>query len=362
MPVGTKGAMKGVLESTLDGEHLIDCDIMLNNTYHLFLKPGEEILDKVGGAHKFMNRQKNILTDSGGFQIVSLGDLNTLNEEGVTFKSHIDGRVFTLTPERSMEIQNTIGSDIMMQLDDVVPPISSNERVKEAMHRSVRWLDRCIVAHKNPETQNLFAIVQGGTDKELREECCREMIKRDLPGYAVGGMAGGEDKEDFWQTVAQCCELLPADKPRYVMGIGYAEDCMISALLGADMFDCVFATRTARFGTAFTKYGMIKIKKEQYLSNFGPISEGCTCYTCKNYSLAYLSNLFKKDSSAIQMISIHNIHFLIHSLRGLRQSVIDGNVEAYAIDFFKNYYRDDKDGVPKWIKNALKTSGINMPE
>lgn len=159
-----------------------------------------------------------------------------------------------------MEIQNTIGSDIMMQLDDVVPAISSPERVLEAMHRSVRWLDRCIVAHKNTSTQNLFAIIQGGTDEKLREECCREMVKRNTPGYAIGGMAGGEDKEDQWRTVAQCCDLLPADKPRYVMGIGYAEDCMVFALLGADMFDCVFATRTARFGSAFTKYGTIKVK------------------------------------------------------------------------------------------------------
>ena len=198
-----------------------------------------------------------------------------------------------------MEIQNVIGSDIMMQLDDVVPAVVDEKRVYEAMERSVRWLDRCIKAHKNPETQNLFAIIQGGTNLEMRKKCCAEMVERNTPGYAIGGMAGGEDKEDFWQTVAQCCELLPEDKPRYVMGIGYAEDCMISALLGADMFDCVFATRTARFGTAFTKYGMIKIKKEKMSNKFEPISEGCTCYTCQNYTLAYISSIFKKDSSSI---------------------------------------------------------------
>ena len=157
----------------------------------------------------------------------------------------------------------------------------------------------------------MFAIVQGGTDIELRKKCCEEMIKRDTPGYAIGGMAGGEDKEDFWKTVAHCCAMLPKHKPRYVMGIGYAEDCVISALLGADMFDCVFATRTARFGTAFSKYGMIKVKQEKYLNEFGPISEGCTCYTCKNFSLAYVSNLFRKESAGMQLVSIHNIHFLI---------------------------------------------------
>jgi queuine tRNA-ribosyltransferase len=206
----------------------------------------------------------------------------------------------------------------MMQLDDVVPATVGEERVKEAMYRSIRWLDRCILAHKHPDSQNLFAIIQGGTDLEMRKICCEEMIKRNTPGYAIGGMAGGEDKEDFWKTVARCCELLPADKPRYVMGIGYAEDCMISALLGADMFDCVFATRTARFGNAFTKYGMLKMKKEKQTDAMGPISEGCSCYTCSNFSLSYVSSQFKKDSSAIQLISIHNIHFLIHILRDLR--------------------------------------------
>ena len=179
---------------------------------------------------------------------------------------------------------------------------------------------------------------------EMRKKCCAEMVERNTPGYAIGGMAGGEDKEDFWQTVAQCCELLPEDKPRYVMGIGYAEDCMISALLGADMFDCVFATRTARFGTAFTKYGMIKIKKEKMSDKFEPISEGCTCHTCQNYTLAYISSIFKKDSSAIQLVSVHNIHFLIHMLRDLRTAVLEDRAEPFVIDFFTNYFRDE--GVP----------------
>ena len=181
---------------------------------------------------------------------------------------------------------------------------------------------------------------------KMREICCEEMIKRDTPGYAIGGMAGGEDKEDFWKTVAKCCDLLPEDKPRYVMGIGYAEDCMVSALLGADMFDCVFATRTARFGTVFTKYGMMKIKKGQHQYDFGPLSEGCDCYTCRNYSRAYLSSMFKKDPSVLQLLSIHNIHFLIHTLRGLRESVLDGTCETYSRDFFENYYKNEKDGIP----------------
>lgn len=280
---------------------------------------------------------------------MSLGELNTLTEHGVTFKSHIDGQEFDLTPERSMEIQNAIGADIIMQLDDVVPAIVAKERVEEAMERSVRWLDRCIKAHARPEDQNLFAIIQGGTDLDMRQRCCEQMTKRNLPGYAIGGMAGGEDKEDFWKTVAQCCDLLPKDKPRYVMGIGYAEDCIISALLGADMFDCVFATRTARFGTAFTKYGMIKVKKEKHLSDFGPISDGCSCYACQTYSLAYISNLMRKDTAALQLLSIHNIHFLIQNLRELREAILEDRAESFALEFFRNYYKNDKDGVPKWI-------------
>lgn len=211
---------------------------------------------------------------------MSLGELNSLDEEGVSFKSHIDGREFKLTPERSMEIQNKIGSDIMMALDDVVAPTTPVDRVEEAMERSVRWLDRCIKAHKNTDRQNLFGIIQGGVNDDMRRRCCEMMTKRDLNGYAIGGLAGGEDKDDFWRTVKVCTDLLPEDKPRYVMGIGYAEDLMICSLLGADMFDCVFATRTARFGSAFSKYGMIKLKKNEFEADFGPISEDCTCYTC----------------------------------------------------------------------------------
>lgn len=217
----------------------------------------------------------------------------------------------------------------MMALDDVVPPTVPDARINEAMERSIRWLDRCIAAHKRTDMQNLFGIIQGGVIPEDRIRCCEEMVKRDLPGYAIGGMAGGEDKDDFWKTVKLCCELLPADKPRYVMGIGYAEDLMISSLLGADMFDCVFATRTARFGCAFTKNGMIKLHKGKYAEDFGPISEGCTCYACKNFSRSYIQSNFsnKTNNCAMQLISLHNVHYLIHLLRGLRDAVLNDTAE-----------------------------------
>ena len=270
MPVGTKGAMKGLLPKNMKED--IDCEIMLANTYHLFLKPGEAVLDREGGLHKFAAWDKNYLTDSGGFQIVSLSELNEVTEEGVTFESHIDKQKFLLTPERSMEIQNSIGADIMMALDDVVrPTITDEDRLKEAMERSVRWLDRCIKAHKRPHDQNLFAIVQGGVNDDLRKVCCEEMIKRNTPGYAIGGLAGGEDKSDFWRTVYTCTQLLPDDKPRYVMGIGYPVDLLICSLLGADMYDCVYATRTARFGTVFTRQGEIKIRSSSHKLDFSPI-------------------------------------------------------------------------------------------
>ena len=250
----------------------------------------------------------------------------------------------------------------MMALDDVVPPTTGDERVNEAMERSIRWLDRCIAGHKRPEEQALFGIIQGGVIPEMRIRCCGEMVKRNLPGYAIGGMAGGEDKEDFWKTVKLCCELLPEDKPRYVMGIGYAEDLMISALLGADMFDCVFATRTARFGCAFSKYGMLKLNKATYAEDFGPISVDCDCYTCKNYTRSYIQSNFsnKTNNCAMQLISLHNVHYLIHLLRGLREAVFNDTVEAYAVSFFTNYFRNNKDGVPIWIKNALQECQITL--
>ncbi len=194
-----------------------------------------------------------------------------------------------------------------MALDDVVPPTTTGPRVEEAMERSVRWLDRCIKTHAHPDRQNLFGIIQGGVDDVLRKKCCDLMSARNLNGYAIGGLAGGEDKDDFWRTVKVCTDLLPDDKPRYVMGIGYAEDLMICSLLGADMFDCVFATRTARFGSSFSKYGMIKLKKQEYAEDWGPISEGCKCYTCQNYSRSYLQHTFRADQSCLHLISLHNV-------------------------------------------------------
>ncbi|KIV90357.1 queuine tRNA-ribosyltransferase, variant [Exophiala mesophila] len=243
MPVATQASLKGLTPEQLEDT---SCKLCLNNTYHLGLKPGQNVLDLVGGAHKLQGWNYNILTDSGGFQMVSLLKLARVTEEGVRFLSPHDGSPMLLTPEHSMSLQNSIGSDIMMQLDDVIQTTSPDHaRMKEAMERSVRWLDRCIVAHKKPETQNLFCIIQGGLDLDLRRQCTVEMLQRDTPGIAIGGLSGGEAKADFCKVVDTCTDLLPENKPRYVMGIGYPEDIVVAVALGADMFDCVWPTRTA---------------------------------------------------------------------------------------------------------------------
>ncbi|KAL4733441.1 thymidylate synthase/dCMP hydroxymethylase domain-containing protein [Aspergillus similis] len=243
MPVATQASLKGL---TYDQLKQTGCMLCLNNTYHLGLKPGQAVLDEVGGAHALQGWNRNILTDSGGFQMVSLLELAEVTEEGVRFLSPHDGTPMLLTPEHSISLQNSIGSDIIMQLDDVIATTSpDHERIHEAMERSVRWLDRCIAAHRNPETQNLFCIIQGGLDLELRKRCCAEMVARDTPGIAIGGLSGGEAKEDFCKVVDTCTGLLPEYKPRYVMGVGYQEDLIVGVALGADMFDCVWPTRTA---------------------------------------------------------------------------------------------------------------------
>ncbi|KAF5903637.1 queuine tRNA-ribosyltransferase catalytic subunit 1, partial [Clarias magur] len=306
MPVGTQGTMKGITAEQLEQ---LDCHICLGNTYHLGMRPGPELIEKAGGLHGFMNWKRNLLTDSGGFQMVSLVELSEVTEEGVLFRSPYDGKEILLTPEQSVAIQNSLGSDIMMQLDDVVSSTLTGPRVEEAMRRSVRWLDRCIAANKNPHRQNLFAIIQGGLNAELRKACLDEMTKRDVPGFAIGGLSGGEEKDDFWKMVTLSTDRLPREKPRYLMGVGYAVDLVVCVALGCDMFDCVFPTRTARFGSALVPWGSLQIKQKQYAKDFQPIDPDCECPTCKRHSRAYLHALFKSDTAAMHHITIHNISY-----------------------------------------------------
>ncbi|KAI8973561.1 tRNA-guanine(15) transglycosylase-like protein [Mycotypha africana] len=360
MPVGTQGSLKGFTPQQLEE---MNCQIMLNNTYHLGLKPGQEILDKVGGSHQFQGWNGNLLTDSGGFQMVSLLKLATITEEGVQFQSPFDGSLMMLTPEHSMSLQNSIGADIMMQLDDVISSLTTGPRVEEAMWRSIRWLDRCIKAHKKPETQNLFAIIQGGLNTELRKKCIEEMVKRDLPGYAVGGLSGGEEKDQFWRIVSLCTDLLPKTKPIYCMGVGYAEDLVVCVALGVDMFDCVFPTRTARFGNALTMYGTLSLKSGKYSTDFGPIEEGCDCSTCKNYTRSYVHMVVTtKDTVGCHLVSIHNTAFQLRLMRNMREAIIKDEFPAWIKQFFHNYFGGDKAKYPQWSINALQSVGVDLLE
>ena len=364
MPVGTKGAMKGLLSCDLER---MKCKLMLSNTYHLAFEPGDEFLKKnfsnntKNAIHNYMKWSNNVLTDSGGFQIASLTHLSVRSEKGVEFISHAanDNRKILLTPEKSIEIQNNIGSDIIMCLDDVITPISSKNEIYDACERSIRWLDRCILAHKNKTNQNLFGIVQGGIDLNLREMACEEMIKRNLPGYAIGGMAGGESKDDFWKVVDTCTNFLPIDKPRYLMGIGYPVDLVVCSLLGVDMFDCVFATRTARFGNAFTNYGIKKINKEENKFVFDEgIDRECDCEVCGKYSKSYLYYIFNKNPRGAVLISFHNVYYLLKLVERIRESIMKDRVNEFVREFIEKYYRNS--GCPDWVRKALRKAGCDV--
>ena len=351
MPVGTKGTIKALTSHQLNGwgslENMIQPDIILGNTYHLSLLPTTELLEKKEGLHKFMNWPRNLLTDSGGFQMVSLLELAEITEEGVTFKSPLDGKPSLLRPEDSIAHQNRIGSDIMMQLDDVVSSVNQDQaRFKEANERTIRWLDRCIKAHKNPKTQNLFGIVQGGLDTSkdgMRTWCLNEMIARNLPGYAIGGLAGGESKDDFWRVVAQCTAEaggLPADKPRYLMGVGYPLDLVVCTALGVDMYDCVYGTRTARFGVALVPGGILKLKANAFVQDKSSIDpkNKCQCIACLHYTRADLHRLLKIDGIGCQLLTIHNITYLLTLMRQMRKSILEGEFPKFVNTFLKDMY------------------------
>ncbi|ORX97085.1 Queuine tRNA-ribosyltransferase [Basidiobolus meristosporus CBS 931.73] len=354
MPVGTQGTMKGLTTKQLEE---LECQVILGNTYHL----GQELLDEVGGLHKFMKWERGLLTDSGGFQMVSLLHLAEITEEGVQFENPFDKSLMLLTPEESISLQNSIGADIMMQLDDVVSSLTTGPRLEEAMHRSIRWLDRCIKAHKKPDTQNLFAIIQGGLEPELRKHCIKEMVARDLPGYAIGGLSGGEEKDQFWRIVTLCTDYLPDDKPRYCMGVGYAEDLVVCSALGVDMYDCVFPTRTARFGNALLVTGSMNLKNARYANDFRPIDPECPCLTCKHYTRSYLHTIATKETVGCHLLSIHNIAFQMQLMKRLRQSIVEDRFPEFLRDFmYKRYKKAGK--YPQWIVNALGSVNVELTQ
>ncbi|CAL1706922.1 unnamed protein product [Somion occarium] len=355
MPVATQAAIKGLTSQQVEA---LGINLILNNTYHLNLRPGMKIVKEAGGAHKFQGWNHNLLTDSGGFQLVSLSKFTKITEEGALFSSPFDGELTMLTPEECMSIQHTIGADIIMQLDDVVSSLTTGPRVGEAMWRTIRWLDRCIETHEKSgktETQNLFAIVQGGLDPDLRDQCLDEMIKRKdrVAGYAIGGLSGGEEKDIFWRVIKQCTDKLPEDRPRYSMGIGFAEDLLVCVALGVDMADCVFPTRTARFGVALTFNGPLNLKSSKYATDFGPIEKGCPCPTCSDgQSRAMLNHIVTLETAAAHAITQHNLVFQARVMGGVRNAIIAGTFPQYLKTFFAQYFGNE--GYPECTRTGCK--------
>lgn len=336
MPVGTQATVKGVNPRELKEE--VKAQIILSNTYHLFLRPGHELVREAGGLHQFMNWDRPILTDSGGFQVFSLGDLRKIHEEGVDFRSHLDGSKKFISPEISMEIQEALGSDIMMAFDECCPYPSTYEYTKKSMERTTRWAIRCKDAHKTTDKQGLFGIVQGGFFKDLREKSVQDLVELDFPGYAIGGISVGEPKEEFLDILNFTTPLLPENKPRYLMGVGTPDYLIEAALAGIDMCDCVLPTRIARHGTAMTSHGKIVVRNATYEKDFSSLDLTCDCYTCQNFTRAYLRHLINaKEILGVQLLSIHNLRFLTNLMERVRIEIEKDNLLNFRDEFYKNY-------------------------
>ena len=337
MPVGTAATVKAMRPEQVEET---GAEIILSNTYHLYLRPGHEIVREAGGLHRFMNWNKSILTDSGGFQVFSLGAMRKISEEGVQFRSHIDGSKHMLTPEKSMEIQNALGSDIIMAFDECAPYPADRQYVKDSLERTTRWLKRCKDYHKNTEKQSLFGIMQGGMYADLRKQSAEEIVELDLPGYAIGGLSVGEPKPLMYEMLDGCVDYLPKEKPRYLMGVG-SPDCLFEGVeRGIDMFDCVLPTRIARHGMAMTSVGRVNIKNAKYERDFTALDPNCDCYTCRNYSRAYLRHLFKADEILSSMLMTnHNIHFLVNTMKNIRKSIEEDRFLEYKKEFYDSYGR-----------------------
>lgn len=335
MPVGTLATVK-----SLSPEELKDmgAEIVLSNTYHLWLRPGEDIVEEAGGLHKFMNWDRGVLTDSGGFQVFSLSENRKIVEEGVHFRNHINGEKLFLTPEKAIHIENALGADIIMSFDECPPFSESYDYVKNSINRTTRWAERGLEAHKNPETQALFGIVQGAGYKDLRIQHARDLVSMDFPGYSIGGLSVGETKEEMNEVLDYLTDELPADKPRYLMGVGSPDALIDSVIRGVDMFDCVLATRIARNGTCMTRDGRLVVKNAKYARDFSPIDSECSCYACKNYTRAYIRHLIHTNETfGLRLTSIHNVHFLLDIMRDVREAIRNDNLLDYREAFFERY-------------------------
>lgn len=339
MPVGTRATVK-----TMTPEEVKDlgAQIILSNTYHLFLRPGPEIIEKAGGLHKFMNWHGPILTDSGGFQVFSLSANRKITEEGVTFRSHIDGSKQFLSPEISIDVQNSLGSDIIMAFDECAPYPATYEYIEHSMNRTTRWAKRCKDHHKNTDNQALFGIVQGGMYKDLRKKSAEDLVAMDFPGYAVGGLSVGEPKDIMVDILDYTTDFLPEDKPRYLMGVGTPDYLFEAVEHGIDMADCVLPTRIARNGTAMTSVGRVIVKNGKYKEDFTSLDENCDCYTCRNYTKAYIRHLFNvNEILAYRLLSIHNIYFLTNLMENIRNSILEDRFLEFKKEFYESYGYED---------------------
>lgn len=335
MPVGTQASVKAMAPEELKE---MGAGVILANTYHLWLRPGEDLVEEAGGLHQFMNWDQGILTDSGGFQVFSLAELRNITEEGVHFKNHLNGQKLFLSPEKAIAIENALGADIMMSFDECPPFFESYDYIKKSIERTSRWAERGLRAHKNPQTQALFGIVQGGGHKALREQSARDLVSLDFPGYSIGGLSVGESKAEMNHVLEFTTPLLPENKPRYLMGVGSPDALIDGVIRGVDMFDCVLPTRIARNGTCMTSKGRLVVKNAKYARDFRPLDEKCNCYACRNYTRAYIRHLLKTDEIfGLRLTSYHNLYFLLDLMRKIRAAIKEDRLLDFRAEFFEEY-------------------------
>ncbi|WP_018467411.1 tRNA guanosine(34) transglycosylase Tgt [Calidithermus timidus] len=351
MPVGTLGSVKGISPREL---REIGSQVVLGNTYHLLLRPGPERVRALGGLHRFAAYPGPWLTDSGGFQVMSLGHMRRIGEEGVVFQSHINGDLIELSPEKSVAVQEALGADVIMAFDECPPYPATREYLEESIERTLRWLERCLKAKTRPD-QALFAIAQGGVDLRLRRRSAEATVPFDTPGFAIGGLAVGEPKEAMYPAVELSTRLLPEHKPRYLMGVGHPEDLVASVALGVDMFDCVYPTRTGRFGYALIPEGRLNLKLTRHLDDPNPIDPECDCYACRHFSRAYLAHLVRADEMlGLRMLSLHNLRYLHRLMEQARAAIREGCYGAFAREFAHRRFGGE---VPGWFRRALEEGG-----
>ena len=345
MPVGTRATVKTLTQQDLQQ---LDARIILGNAYHLYLRPGHELIDRAGGLHGFMSWRHPILTDSGGYQVFSLGELNKIQEEGVRFQSHLDGSYHLFSPEKVMEVEHCLGADIIMVFDECTPFPCTRQYAEESMQMTLRWAERCLERHlqltaerSHRPPQALFGIVQGSIFPDLRARCAGHLAAMDLPGYAIGGLAVGEPRQEMFAAIDATLPHLPCHKPRYLMGVGLPNDLVEAVAAGVDMFDCVIPTRNARNGTIFTPHGRLRIKNARFAEDFAPLDETCRCKTCQHYTRAYIRHLFQTNEIlGLHLATYHNVHFFLQVMRDMRRAIVDGCFADWQAEFLAHYRLD----------------------